>query len=347
MTSNASKERAKARRAALILAIAMLAPLLLGVDRLWTMPTSRATQWALDIDAAARRAAKRITTPKVLVVGGSSVAFGLRPASLSARIGLPVVVFGINAGVGLDLIAARAATLISPGDLVVVSPELNHFQHRRPIDNALRADWARGIGLPLDEPSARFPRRQWIAARGRAQHILDIVDNTFVDASKSLAGVVVPHPKSPYEADSIDDHAAVRFSRPGVVSWLTVQRPDTRPEQFDLKNSAGMQSLRILRERCTSIGATLVIMPAIRCDHSSFTPEQRAGQLDRQRDILNAAATLGVPALLPPEATFMPADAAYDTTYHLNDAGVAQLEPVLSAAIADRMSSSSTRATSR
>src|SRR5262245_14707644 len=116
-------------------------PLLLGVEGVWPFFASNQTSWSLTIDQRVHATAAATPSPKVLIVGGSNVTFGFKPRSLSARVGVPVVAYGVNAGIGLDLIVERAEPMIGPGDLVVVSPEIQHFTPRGSIDYALRGDW--------------------------------------------------------------------------------------------------------------------------------------------------------------------------------------------------------------
>lgn len=312
------------------MAAALLLPLVLGLD-VWPFGAARGAAWNVAIAERVVASREDHTDGRVIFVGGSSVLFAVDPDRLGERLGRPVVVLGLNAGVGFDVIAALFGRMeITPRDVVVVMPEINHFQLRQPVDPLLRGDVVWLAGLPMrDDASLRQPGRLWVASRGRAQRVLDAVDTTIVDASRSMAGVPMPSPRSPYDLAAIDGRGVLRFSRPGVVGWLTVQRPDTMREQFDFEASRGVAGLRMIAARARNVGARIVCAPAVRCDHASFTAEQRAAWVEREADILGVAAGFGFEAPVAAGAVFLPAVAAYDTTYHLNDAGVAQLEAVL------------------
>ena len=62
---------------------------------------------------------------KIVVVGGSSVAFGLDSALLERYTGMPVVNFGLYADLGTKMMLDLSLAGISKGDVVVLAPELD------------------------------------------------------------------------------------------------------------------------------------------------------------------------------------------------------------------------------
>lgn len=73
-------------------------------------------------------------SPRILIVGGSSAAFGVNSAALERVSGQPVVNLGLNAGLGLRFILNQASSAIRPGDLVVLSPEYALFARGEIVD---------------------------------------------------------------------------------------------------------------------------------------------------------------------------------------------------------------------
>lgn len=66
------------------------------------------------------------TRPRIIVIGGSSVAFGQRSDLLEAELpGYDVVNFGLFAGLGTDVMLDLALPDIRRGDVVLISPEQN------------------------------------------------------------------------------------------------------------------------------------------------------------------------------------------------------------------------------
>lgn len=63
--------------------------------------------------------------PKIVVVGGSSVAFGLDSAKVTEEFGMPVVNFGLYANLGTKLMMDLSKSNINEGDVIVLAPEMN------------------------------------------------------------------------------------------------------------------------------------------------------------------------------------------------------------------------------
>lgn len=67
-------------------------------------------------------------SPRLLLVGGSNVAFGFDSPALETEFpGYQVVNLGLMAGIGLDSMLAQAARCAQPGDVIVVAPEYDHL----------------------------------------------------------------------------------------------------------------------------------------------------------------------------------------------------------------------------
>jgi len=62
---------------------------------------------------------------KVVVIGGSSVAFGLDSAMMEEHLGRKVVNFGLYADLGTKLMIDLSKSNINEGDIIVIAPELN------------------------------------------------------------------------------------------------------------------------------------------------------------------------------------------------------------------------------
>jgi len=66
-----------------------------------------------------------IDEPKVIIVGGSSVAFGLDSKLLEQHIGMPVVNFGLYATLGTKVMLDLSRAGIHAGDIIVLAPEMD------------------------------------------------------------------------------------------------------------------------------------------------------------------------------------------------------------------------------
>lgn len=71
-----------------------------------------------------------LDSPKVVLVGGSNLPFGIKSQMIEAAAGKPVVDMGLHAGLGLNFILSEVEKDIHEGDIVIVSPEYHHFLSR-------------------------------------------------------------------------------------------------------------------------------------------------------------------------------------------------------------------------
>lgn len=66
-------------------------------------------------------------SPRIVFVGGSNLAFSLDSKRVSDSLQLPVVNSALHAGIGLKFIIDDVTPRLREGDIVVVSPEYQHF----------------------------------------------------------------------------------------------------------------------------------------------------------------------------------------------------------------------------
>ena len=66
-----------------------------------------------------------IQEPKIVIIGGSSVPFGLESELIEKELDMPVVNFGLYADLGTKLMLDLSEDAINEGDIIVIAPELN------------------------------------------------------------------------------------------------------------------------------------------------------------------------------------------------------------------------------
>ncbi len=71
---------------------------------------------------------KSVPSPKIVLVGGSNLAYGIDSAMIEKSLGMPVVNMGITAGLGFKYHLESVRNRLRPGDIVIASPEYHHFQ---------------------------------------------------------------------------------------------------------------------------------------------------------------------------------------------------------------------------
>jgi len=70
---------------------------------------------------------ERARSPKIILVGGSGIAYGLDSQKLASKYGCDVVNMGLTMYFGLRYMMEEVKSSIKPGDLVVLVPEYEHF----------------------------------------------------------------------------------------------------------------------------------------------------------------------------------------------------------------------------
>jgi hypothetical protein len=70
---------------------------------------------------------REIQGPRILLVGGSNLSFGVDSIALQDELGLPVLNMSLCSPIGLRFMLKHVEKFIHPGDLVVLSPEYSHY----------------------------------------------------------------------------------------------------------------------------------------------------------------------------------------------------------------------------
>jgi hypothetical protein len=76
--------------------------------------------------------AQSIKEPKIILVGGSNLAFGVASDSIEKALAKPVINLGLYAGFGLTFVLKEALSEVKKGDVIVLCPE---YYLRKPGDN--------------------------------------------------------------------------------------------------------------------------------------------------------------------------------------------------------------------
>ena len=100
------------------------------------LPGDRTTYMAAIEDK--ERLLQSTPAPRIIFVGGSSLAFGLDSNMIQQRFGLPVENMGLGAGVGLRFMLEQIKPQLRAGDIVVMSPEYEILQADSEFDGGVR-----------------------------------------------------------------------------------------------------------------------------------------------------------------------------------------------------------------
>src|SRR5688572_22867559 len=68
-------------------------------------------------------------SPRMIFIGGSSMALGMDSAQVARPFGFHPINMGLNMGIGLEFMLDEVTASLRPGDLVIVAPEYHTFQN--------------------------------------------------------------------------------------------------------------------------------------------------------------------------------------------------------------------------
>jgi hypothetical protein len=288
---------------ALLARLAALAALCLGscAALFALLPPSPNDYRAAGIDK--RRALAAAPSPKIVLVGGSNLAFGVDSRALGGELGYRVVNMGLHANLGLRFMLAEAGPFVRSGDVVVVSPEYEHFCGFSGSGTELPAAVRLSPGL-LD--GVVHPRQYGALLRFFPAHLrTQIAVRLAPGAGESL-----------YRRDAFDERGdmVAHLRLPGSPGKVSRERlfADCGPG-LDEGAFAALERFRAHAERR---GARVVFdYPAIPAPHfqaSSAWIGRIHGELRRRGS---------VPLLSGPRETVLPISGFLDTPYHLTEAG--------------------------
>jgi hypothetical protein len=95
---------------------------------LYAPPTPRAQTSLLMAAKQKRQLLLSTPSPRIIFVGGSNLSFGLDCGMIKDSLHLNPVNMAVHASIGLIFMMDDVSEFIRPGDLVVLSPEYDHFE---------------------------------------------------------------------------------------------------------------------------------------------------------------------------------------------------------------------------
>ena len=102
-----------------------------------------------------------LPSPKIILVGGSNLPFGVKSQVIEEVMGMPVADMGLHAGLGLNFILSEVEKDIHEGDRVIVSPEYHHFLSESMFDGE---DVLAALLFDVNRDCIRYVKPgQWLA----------------------------------------------------------------------------------------------------------------------------------------------------------------------------------------
>jgi hypothetical protein len=273
------------------------------------VPTS-SSQWSWAINAKKRQLAEAAGSPKLLLVGGSSILFGLRAREIQAKTGVPTVNMGTHFALGSEYILHLARKVARPGDTVLLAFEYEAY-----------ADQFRDE-LFYDYLLARDP--DYFNAMSLYQRVQTAM---FISGSRLQRGLrrrgkpFAPAYFFPYDIKQINEFGdlfgATDDIRPAGHPYLASTSQILAVQGVSLK-SRGFVILAdfICWARQNRI-RLLAAFPSI-CHRQEYESPTARRVI---HDIEGFYASLGVPVVGTAEEAMLPPDLCFDTFYHSTEKG--------------------------
>ena len=271
-------------------------------------------RWMAEAYALKRARAADLSGPKVVLLAGSNVLFGIDSGLLESAWGRPVVNFGVNAALGLDYILRSAEPYLNAGDLVLMPLEYPLYQgDGRPsaqlLDHVVGQDLDYWRRLPLHERAgfiARLSAARLFAGLRRQPDPLAPGAGIYGGNHLDVRGDYThndPERLTPEERTAVEAaHAAARVK-------IHAYGRDDRP------NAPGWRRLRAFQRRLQARGVTLWLAPPTLMEQPSYRTDPREHRY--YATLAERVRARGLSFFCDPHAFMYPPEDFFDTPYHL------------------------------
>ena len=245
---------------------------------------------------------------KIVVIGGSSVAFGLDSAKIEEATGYKVVNFGLYATLGTKIMLDLSHVNINKGDIVILAPELD----------------SQTLSLYFNAESA------WQGLEGDFSMLFRVGNDNYGDLLAELPHYLSKtveyakqgktiNPTGIYRHDSFNEYGDISYTREKNTMPRGVDRTkmiSLTPDIFDSEFVDYVNKyIRFAKRHGASVYFSYCPMNEAAMD-SSTTDESKKAFTDFIAENINCDIIGDI------NDSIMSRDLFFDTNFHLNDAGV-------------------------
>ncbi len=242
---------------------------------------------------------------KIIVVGGSSVAFGINSQVMEKYLGLPVVNFGLYGPLGTTVMMDLTRGHIKEGDIVVLAPETDEQTMTMTFNGE-------GIWESVDSDFTML-------LKIRFHNWGDMLGSFWVYAQKKLQFFRLgkAQPDGVYDHDAFNEYGDVIYQRQGTI--MAENYDPTVPIDLvpTITNEDYIDYVNEYIAYCERQGATV---------YYSWPPMNELAILQDREGILEYATfireNINCPIISDISDYILDPGYFYDTNYHVNDVGV-------------------------
>lgn len=245
---------------------------------------------------------------KLVLVGGSSVAFGYNSALLEAYTGRKVVNFGLYAALGTKLMMDLSRAGIEKGDVVLLAPELD--PETLSLYFNAESTWQATEG--------NFSMLRYLPMNNK----MSLLGASFSYAEEKLGyflGKNAPKPSGVYSASSFNEYGDINYPREKNEMFFYYDKNKTITLSPDIFSSDFVDYVNDYIQYCESKGAKVyyTYCPMNKMALSDKTTEESIAAMEEYLERHLSCTILGKAKDAIFEAGYF-----FDTNFHLNDAGV-------------------------
>ena len=244
---------------------------------------------------------------KIIIIGGSSVAFGISSPMIEENLGMPAVNFGLYGPLGVAIMMDLTRGHIREGDIVVLAPETDHQTMSMYLNG--EAMW----GCCDSDFTMLF--------RIRAENWGEMLGSFWTYALKKYQFYLYgkPQPDGVYDHDSFDEYGDIAYIRTGPTLEEGYDTEVPLDLSADIVDQDYIDYVNEYIEYCRGRGAQV---------YFSWPPMNRLAIVQDERGVLEYATfireTFHCPLISNILEYIMGPESFYDTNYHLTDAGVVE-----------------------
>ncbi|MBQ7321640.1 MAG: leucine-rich repeat protein [Clostridia bacterium] len=245
--------------------------------------------------------------PKVIIVGGSSVAFGLDSALLEQHVGMPVVNFGLYATLGTKIMMDLSKANVNEGDIVVLAPEMDE----QTLSLYFNAEAA------LQGMESNWNMLRYIPKEDRSDLVGGLYEYLTSKIKYLREGLL--DPAGVYNRDSFNDYGDIVYERPYNTMLLGYDPTKSIDLTADLFDEEFIDYINEYTAYCEEQGAT-VYFSFCPMNASAVSPDNTQDTLFEFYSFLYE--TLDCEVISNVNDYIIDEDYFYDSNFHLNDSGV-------------------------
>jgi hypothetical protein len=268
--------------------------------------------WIIEVYQYKEELAQRATSPKVILVGGSNMLFGVDSGRLGEEWDTPVVNLAVHAGLGLPYTLERSKRVLRAGDAALLSLEWEMYQHTRRYTEV-------GIDFITSSDGGYFSSLPWWE---KLEIIYTMHPRRLVTGLRRLPSAPQRVTGSVYGVQNIDEHGDQIRVQPSSMTkheYDALQSIEPKVlESADL-SEIFMRTMDDYLQWARSQDVCVVLLPPNRMSFEEYSGPEFAEFFERIRQY---AQSRGLAYPGDPHDYIYDKAYYFNTEYHLNSIGV-------------------------